>query len=96
MILALLLAAALVPGAATAWTLRHRGWALACAAGAAVTISLPGLAVSVLVLFPPLGLAAALACTIAALRAYDDGRVWAGTAWTAAAALAFTCAAVTL
>ncbi|EGX60115.1 hypothetical protein SZN_09341 [Streptomyces zinciresistens K42] len=96
MILALLLAAALVPGAATVWLLRHHGWALACTAGAAVTLSLPGLALLLAVLFPPLGIAAALASTTAALRAYDDGRIWAGTAWAGTAGLALTCAAVAL
>lgn len=93
MLLALALAG-LVPGIATAWLLRGRGWLLALAAAAGVTVSLPGLLLVAMIAFPPLGVAVALAAGAAALHAYDDGRVWIGTAWASTAFVAITCAAV--
>ncbi|MFD6324210.1 hypothetical protein ACFWOL_15370 [Streptomyces sp. NPDC058442] len=95
MLLALALAG-LAPGAATAWLLRHRGWPLATLAGLGVTISLPGLLLVAMVVFPPLGIAVALAALAAALRAYDAGRVLIGTAWAATAVVALGCAGVAL
>jgi hypothetical protein len=93
MLLALVLAG-LAPGIATAWLLRRRGWPLALLAGLGVTVSLPGLLLLAMVAFPPLGIAVAFGSLIAAIRAYDDGRVWIATAWTAATAVALACAGV--
>ncbi|MFK0062637.1 hypothetical protein ACIQTN_25845 [Streptomyces werraensis] len=95
MLLAIALAG-LAPGLATAWLLRHRGWPVALAAGLVVTTSLPLLLVAAMVAFPPLGLAVALGSIAAALHAYDDGRVLAGTAWALSAAISLTCAGVAL
>ena len=94
MMLALICAAGLTPGIATAWRLRHegRGWLLAVCAGIGVTASLPAMLLSTLWLFPPLGIAVGLASMLAALRAYDSGRVWVATAWVVAATLSLSCA----
>lgn len=94
MLLALVCLAGLTPGLATAWYLRHEGhgWLLAICAGLGVTASIPAMLLSTLWLFPPLGIAVGLASVLAALRAYDSGRVWAATAWVAAATVALSCA----
>ncbi|ELP67623.1 hypothetical protein STRTUCAR8_08584 [Streptomyces turgidiscabies Car8] len=92
MLIAVLCLAALAPGAATAWLLRERGTLIAVLAGAGVTVSLPFLLACSLVAFPPLGVAIAAVAALAALKAYDDGRVWIGTAWTAAMLIACACA----
>ncbi|MFB7711607.1 hypothetical protein [Streptomyces sp. NPDC056105] len=88
--------AGLVPGVATAWLLRGRGWPIAVAAGLGVTFSLPLALALTMRLFPPLGVAVAVGSLLAALHAYDEGRVWIGTAWAATACLALTCAGVAL
>jgi hypothetical protein len=95
MLLALTIAG-LAPGIATALLLRHRGWTIALLAGLGVTVSLPLLLVAAMLAFPPLGLAVAVASIAAALHAYDDGRVLAGTAWALSAAISLTCAGVAL
>jgi hypothetical protein len=95
MLLALILAG-LTPGVATTWLLRTRGWPLAVLAGLAVTISLPGLLIVAMLLFPPLGVAVALAALLAAVRAYDDGRIWIATAWAATTVVALACVGVAL
>ena len=95
MLLALALAG-LAPGLATTWLLRTHGWTVAVLAGLGVTISLPGLLIVAMVAFPPLGIAVALAALVAALRAYDDGRVLVGTTWAAASVIALGCAGVAL
>jgi hypothetical protein len=92
MLLFLLAVAALAPGACTAWLLRRHGWPLAILAGAGVTLSLPLLLAGGFVVFPGLGVLAGMAACLAALSAYDDGRVWAATTWAGCAAAAFTCA----
>ncbi|MFF9215601.1 hypothetical protein [Streptomyces viridosporus] len=94
--LLVLVLAGLVPGLATVWLLRRRGWVLALLAGLGVTVSLPGLLLVAMIAFPPLGIAVALAALVAALRAYDDGRVLIGTAWAATAVIALGCAGVAL
>lgn len=91
-----LLIAGLAPGLATAWLLRGRGWPLAGLAGLAVTAALPCLLAAALLLFPPIGIAVAVGSLAAALRAYDDGRVWTGTVWAVTAVVALTCAGVAL
>lgn len=93
MLLAICLAA-LASGIATAWLLRGHGWPLAVLAGAGVTLSLPAALVTTMVLFPPLGVFVAAGSAVAALHAFDDGRVWVATAWAATACLALTCAGV--
>ncbi|MFF8482353.1 hypothetical protein [Streptomyces antibioticus] len=93
MLLVLLLTvAALTPGVLTALRLRNRGWPLALLAGAGVALSVPFILLSSLVVFPPLGIAVAVAAVLAALAAYDDGRVWYATAWAALAVVACACA----
>lgn len=93
MLLALLLTtAALAPGILTAVRLRHLGWPLAVLAGTAVTVCVPFLLISSLVVFPPLGFLVAVAAVLAALSAYGDGRIWHATAWAALAVLACACA----
>ncbi|MFF7452120.1 MULTISPECIES: hypothetical protein [unclassified Streptomyces] len=84
--------AALAPGAATVWLLHHRGWLIASLAGLGVTVSVPFLLLVSLVVFPPLGFLIGGGAALAALKAYDDDRIWLATAWAAAAALAFACA----
>lgn len=92
MLIAVLCLAALIPGAATAWLLRARGTLIAVLAGAAVAVSLPFLLLVSLAVFPPLGVAVAALAGVAALRAYDDGRVWIGTVWVGAMLIACACA----
>ncbi|MEU6597879.1 hypothetical protein [Streptomyces flaveolus] len=87
-----LLAAVLVPGVITAWLLRHRGWGIALLAGAAATAALPFVLVCSLVVFPPLGFALGIAAALAALDAFDAGRVWVGTVLAAASVIALACA----
>lgn len=95
MLLAICLAG-LLPGVATVWLLRGRGWLLAALAGLGVTLSLPAALIATMVVFPPLGVAVAVGALAAALHAYDDGRVWIATAWAATACLALACAGVAL
>jgi len=92
MLIPLLAAAALAPGLATTWLLRHRGWTLAVLAGVGVTVSLPFLLLSSLIAFPPLGFLVGGAAVLAALSAYDRGAIWVATAWAATAVVAFACA----
>ena len=86
--------AGLVPGAVTAWYTRRRGYSrnMAALAGAAVTTALPFLLLCSLIVFPPLGYALAVLSVLAALKAYDRGRIWAATAWAGLAAVATACA----
>lgn len=91
LILLALCTAALAPGVATAWLLRRRGWLLATLAGLGVTVSVPFLLLVSLVVFPPLGFVLGAGAVFAALRCYDDGRIWAATAWAGAAMVAFAC-----
>ncbi|MFC8515502.1 hypothetical protein [Streptomyces sp. NPDC057257] len=88
MLIAVLCLTALAPGVATAWLLRARGPLIATLAGAAVTAALPFLLLVSLIVFPPLGLVVAILAVIAALTAYDRGRLWAATAWTGIALVA--------
>lgn len=93
MLLIIVCLAGLAPGVATAWYVHHKhGWTLAVLAGIGVTISLPGLLLVTLLAVPPFGFVVGLAASLTALNAYDDGRVWAGTAWAAAAVIALSCA----
>lgn len=92
LLLVVLCLAALAPGAATVWLLWHRGRLIAVLAGLGVTVSVPFLLIVSLVLFPPLGFLLGAGAAVLAIRYYDDGRVWAATAWAAIATLAVTCA----
>lgn len=92
MLIAVFCLAALIPGAATAWLLRARGTLIAVLAGAGVAVSLPFLLLVSLAVFPPLGVIVAVLAGLAALKAYDDGRVWIGTVWVGAMLIACACA----
>ncbi|WP_075737522.1 hypothetical protein [Streptomyces acidiscabies] len=98
MLLALIIVAAgLAPGVAAGWyTHRRHGWPLAALAAAGATACLPFLLLVALTVFPPLGFAIGVGTALAALRAYDEGRVWIATALVAAAMLAFSCAGLIL
>lgn len=92
LIIVILCLAALAPGVATVWLLRDRGWLVAALGGLGVTVSVPFLLLVSLVVFPPLGFLIGGGAVLAALKAYDDGRVWVASAWAAAAVLALACA----
>ncbi|MEU7399993.1 hypothetical protein [Streptomyces sp. NPDC044948] len=92
MLLLAICLAGLTPGIATALLLRHRGWLLATAAGLAVTLSLPGLLLLAMVAMPPLGYLVAALSAAVAVKAYDDGQVFVGTAWALVVVTAFACA----
>lgn len=87
-----LLVAALIPGVITAIRLRARGWPIAVLAGLGVTLSIPFVALSCLVVFPPLGIAVAVLAVVAALNAYDAGRIWTASLYGALAVIAVGCA----
>jgi hypothetical protein len=89
----LLVTSGLLPGVATGWYVHRRhGLLLAVLAGAGVTLALPFLLLSTLILFPPAGFVLGVIAGATALRAYDEGRIWTGTALVGAAAVAFSCA----
>ncbi|MER8030687.1 hypothetical protein ABTZ78_17210 [Streptomyces bauhiniae] len=91
--LAALVAAALACGTCTAWYVhRDHGLALALTAGAAVTAALPMTLLLTLAAIPGLGYVLAALAALAALRAYDEGRVLTGTCWAAIVATALACA----
>lgn len=92
MLLALLAVACLAAGVITVWRLRHHGWGVALLAGIGCTVTLPLIAISGMVTFPPLGLALGAAAVLAALRDYDNGKIWYATGWATLAAVAFACA----
>lgn len=78
----------LAPGVfAAVWVQRRYGWAWAVLAGAAVTALGISLLLALVVASAPLGLALMVACLLAALKAYDDGRLNAATGWTGLALL---------
>lgn len=94
LLLAALCLAGLTPGIATGWYLHHKGhgWLLAAGAGTAVTLAMPAALLAPLVLFPPIGVVVGVLAVIAALHAYDEGRVWVAAVWAAAATIALSCA----
>lgn len=94
LLLVVLCLAALAPGAATVWLLRHhrRGWLIAALGGVLVTASVPFLLLVSLVLFPPLGILISGGAALAAVNAYDHDRIWVATAWAVLAAGALACA----
>ena len=98
MLLALILVTVgLGPGVAVGWYVqRHRGWLLAILAGIGATTCLPFLLLMMLIVFPPLGFAVGVGAGIAALRAYDEGRIWIGTALAGVMMVALSCAGMTL
>lgn len=94
MLIALAAVLGLAPGLATAWLLRGRGWhpAAVALAGACVTVlTVVGLLVSLAVL-APLAIFATTGCVLAALRAYDRGRLLTATGWMSLAAVCMWCA----
>ncbi|MFK0140691.1 hypothetical protein [Streptomyces murinus] len=92
MLLALVAAACLVPGALTAWLLRGHGWGVAVLAGFGVTAAFPAVLISGMLVFPPLGYLIGAAATLAALRDYDSGRLGHATTWATGAVVALACA----
>jgi hypothetical protein len=96
MLLLAICLAGLLPGLATVWMLRGHGWPIVVAAGIGVTLSLPATLIATMVLVPPLGVAVAAASCLAALHAYDQGRVWIATVWAVTASIALTCSGVSL
>ncbi|MEV0441827.1 hypothetical protein AB0I84_05950 [Streptomyces spectabilis] len=98
MLLAILIAAGLAPGALTAWQAyrEHGGWHRAALTGLGVTAGLVLLVLGSLILFPPLATAAAAISAILALAAYGDGRIWTGSTWTCVMAVCLWCAGVTV
>jgi glucose-6-phosphate-specific signal transduction histidine kinase len=78
----------LAPGVYTAVRVHARhGWMWAALAGIGMTLLGVALLLATVVAFAPLGLVLMVVCLLAALRAYDDGRFTAATAWTTAALL---------
>jgi len=92
LIITLLVLAGLAPGIITGVLLRRRGPLVAVLAGAAVTVSLPFLLLVTLVAVPPLGFLLGGLAAVAAVNAFDDGRVWVATAYAGAAVVAVSCA----
>ncbi|WP_086765373.1 hypothetical protein [Streptomyces bobili] len=93
MLLLALCAAALIPGLVTGWVVHRRhGWHRAALTAAGVTLATPFVLLSSFVVFPPLGFALGAAAALAALGAFDDGRIWTGVALAGAAGVAFSCA----
>lgn len=91
-----LIAAALTPGALIVWRLRRHGWLRAVLAGTGVTVLLAvGLLVSLIAL-APLAILAAAGCALAALRAYDRGRLAVATGWMGLTAVCMWCAEWTI
>ncbi|WP_445524781.1 hypothetical protein [Streptomyces cyslabdanicus] len=86
--------AGLAPGLATVWLVHSRGhsWALAIAAGVGVTACLPLLLLAAVLAWPPAAYAITAVAVLAALKAYDDGRVLIASAWATAAVAAYACA----
>ena len=94
MLLALILVTAgLAPGITAGWYVHRRhGWPLAILAGLSATTCLPFLLLTALIVFPPLGFAIGVGAAVAAVRAYDEGRVWIATMLAATAMVALSCA----
>ncbi len=94
LLLAVICLAGLIPGTATGWYLRTRNqsWPLSIAAGLGVTLAMPFLLFMTLALFPAIGAAVAVVACIAALYAYDKGRVWVAGAYAVTAFAALYCA----
>lgn len=83
----------LAPGVYAAVKVHARhGWAWAVLAGVGVTFLGIALLLATVVAFAPLGLVLMVVCLLAALRAYDQGRVITASGW---ASLVFLLAAVT-
>ncbi|MFD8805587.1 hypothetical protein [Streptomyces sp. NPDC059597] len=93
LLLLAVLVLSLACGLCTAWCIsRTHSLTIGAAAGAAVTVVVPLLLLLSMVAAPPLGFAVALGSVLAALNAYDHGRVLSATTWAAIAALAMACA----
>ncbi|MFF7553585.1 hypothetical protein ACFZA9_11945 [Streptomyces olivaceus] len=92
MLLLAICLAGLTPGIATTWLLHRHGWPLAILAGIAVTVSIPGLLLVAMIAMPPLGYLIAAVAVFAAVRAFDDGRIWVACAWATVLATAIACA----
>jgi hypothetical protein len=92
MLIAIVLAG-LAPGGIAAWRVgRVHGWVWGALAGVGVTVALvAGLLVSLSVV-PGVAAAAAVGCLLAALAAFDKGRIWLASTWMFLAALFMSCA----
>jgi hypothetical protein len=92
-ILAALVALGLAPGLITAVHVhRTHGPVRAALAAAGVTLALAAALLGVLLVFPPLAIACAAGCVLAALRAYDQARLTAASSWLSLAGLFAWCA----
>ncbi|MGW4300406.1 hypothetical protein ACWEHT_11575 [Streptomyces sp. NPDC004646] len=93
LLLAAVILFSLACGLCTAWCIgRTHSLTLAATAGATVTVVVPLLLLLSMVAVPALGFAVALGSVLAALTAYDHGRIASATTWAAIAALAMACA----
>ncbi|WP_037616395.1 hypothetical protein [Streptomyces aureus] len=93
MLLTALVLAALTPGVVTGWRVyRRRGWPRAILAGAGVTVGVAGLALLSLIMSAPLASVLAALSAVAALNAYDRGRLLLATLWVTTMAVCIWCA----
>jgi hypothetical protein len=93
LLIAALVLAALAPGIVTAWRVHRRhNWTRAILAGAGVTAGLAGLAVVSLIVLAPLAIVLATVSAVAALNAYDRGRLALATLWVTTMAICIWCA----
>lgn len=84
---------ALLPGLVVAWRVRlHRGWWVAVLAGIAVTVGVAGFVLVSLIVLAPLAIALATVAGVAALHAYDRGRLLLATLWVSTMAVFLWCA----
>lgn len=83
----------LAPGAYAAWRVyRRHGWPRAALAGAGVTAALVVLLLVSLIALAPVAIAVGACACMAALTAYDRGRLMTATAWTGVLAICLWCA----
>lgn len=84
---------ALMPGVFVAWRVRPRhGWVRAILAGTAVVLGVTGFALVSLIALAPLAIALTTASAVAALHAYDRGRLVLATLWVSTMAVCLWCA----
>lgn len=84
---------ALLPGLFVAWRVRpHHGWRVAVLAGTAVTVGVAGFVLVSLIVLAPLAIALATVAGVAALHAYDRGRLLLATLWVSTMAVFLWCA----
>lgn len=83
----------LAPGTYAAWRVHRRhGWPRAILAGVGVTVALVALLLVSLIALAPVAIALGACAALAALTAYDRGRLMAATVWTWVLAVCLWCA----